>query len=100
MIQAINCPSCGAQLQFDEDQTATNCQYCGSRVSSTGEALPAETQKVIQIDWKTNPIVRLVLLLAIIVFVLPACLGLVATLFGAMISLLAPLIVIILQSIR
>jgi outer membrane protein assembly factor BamB/predicted RNA-binding Zn-ribbon protein involved in translation (DUF1610 family) len=34
-IKSIHCPSCGAPLQVEEDQTLVKCQYCGAQASIT-----------------------------------------------------------------
>ncbi|MBN2003707.1 MAG: PQQ-binding-like beta-propeller repeat protein [Anaerolineae bacterium] len=48
-LNALNCPNCGAPLEFMENQWTTRCNFCGSHVARSEEAVtPDEQERVLR----------------------------------------------------
>ncbi len=96
MVQMIPCPSCGAQLEVQGGQPAIQCPYCGNSVAvpeavaeaaESGQPTPADQKRLLKIG----------LIVLILVFVVPTCIALAASIFGALVGIGAPIVSILLQ---
>ena len=86
MAQTFRCPNCGADIEYTGSGDLTvNCSYCGTVVP-----VPDHIKQAI-LDAKATQnaknIGKYVLIFCIIVFGLPACVGVCATLFGVAASI-------------
>ena len=45
-LDSLNCPNCGATLEFRGRQKTTRCKYCGSVIARPDETLPPQSQPV------------------------------------------------------
>jgi hypothetical protein len=92
--QSFNCPACGAGLDvIEEGATTMECTYCHTSVAIPLELRKPITPKPIQL---TKTQIRWIWIFIIVVFVVPTCLGLIGTLVGVVVSVLAPLLAIFL----
>ncbi len=41
-LNSLNCPNCGAPLEFPQAQWATRCNFCGSHIARSEEAITAD----------------------------------------------------------
>lgn len=46
VLDSLNCPNCGAVLEFKGRQKTTRCKYCGSIIARPDETLPPQSQPV------------------------------------------------------
>ncbi len=97
MIKTFKCPSCGATMSYEGGPEATlTCAFCGS-VAPVPPELRAQAQpdpvhgfathtphphqpftpRRIRVDWQgMNPSVRLWIIILVLIFVVPNCIGL------------------------
>jgi hypothetical protein len=106
MTQLFNCPACGAGLDYEGDSATVECPYCHNSVVVPAEirqpAVASGSDFSLLPDEPPAPAVRQItltpaqkrwiLILIIVCFVLPMCIGVCATLIGV----LAPFIGILL----
>jgi hypothetical protein len=99
-----NCPNCGAQLEYQGGDATFPCQYCGSTVVVPEDLQPAQAQVNLQkmLTWpelRKNRWFKIGVVFFFVVFVLPTCIGLVASLLGITVGIGAPFAAVILQYI-
>ncbi len=96
MAQTIPCPSCGAQLEVQGGRPAIQCSYCGNSVVVPGAvAEAAELEPPTPADQKR--LLKIGLIVLILVFVVPTCIGLAVSILGALVGIGAPIVSILLQ---
>ena len=96
MAQNFACPSCGAQLEVRGGQPAIQCSYCGNSVA-VPEALAeaAVLEQPITEDQKRW--LKIGIIALILIFVVPTCIGLIASVLGALVGIGAPIVSLLLQ---
>jgi DNA-directed RNA polymerase subunit RPC12/RpoP len=114
MSDTFSCSACGASLTFDGgSETSVQCPYCGSTVVVPQELRPAPPSIVQTIDPEEIEIeppelneeqkktlsraTILFIAFIVVVVVLPTCVGLIASFFGVIVSILATVGVTILS---
>jgi hypothetical protein len=99
MPQTFNCPQCGGPLNPPTDGAATmQCTFCNNTVA-VPEALRAAilATQPLSVRWKAlNPNVKLVVILIVVIFVLPTCLGIAGAFLGLIAGIGAPILALIL----
>ncbi len=102
MPMTFNCPDCGAQLEYQGGNSSLVCQYCGNTVVVPADLQQAQAEEEARkmLTWpelRKNRWFQVGVALFVVIFVLPTCLGLVASLFGVAVGVGAPIFAIILQ---
>jgi hypothetical protein len=98
----FNCPTCGAQLEYQGGSSSLVCEYCGNSVVVPEDLQQAQAQEEVRklMTWselRKNRWFQVGVLLFFVIFVLPACIGLVASLLGIAAGVGAPILAVILQ---
>jgi hypothetical protein len=98
----FNCPNCGAQLQYQGGNTALTCQYCGNSVLVPADLQQAHAQEDVRktLTWpelRKNRWFQVGVVLFVLIFVLPACVGVIGSLIGIAAGVGAPILAVILQ---
>jgi DNA-directed RNA polymerase subunit RPC12/RpoP len=102
MPMTFNCPNCGAKQEYLGGNTSLVCQYCGNSVLVPDEIQQAQAQEEARqmLSWpelRKNRWFKVGVVLFIVIFVLPTCLGLVGSLLGIVVGVGAPILAVILQ---
>lgn len=102
MLTTFSCPNCGAQLEYQGGNTSLVCQYCGNTVVVPADLQQAYEQEEVRkmLTWpelRRNRGFQIGVALFLVIFVLPTCVGLAATLLGIVAGFGVPIAAIILQ---
>jgi len=102
MPMKFNCPDCGAQLEYQGGGPSLVCQYCGNTVMVPLELKEAQAEEEARkmLTWpelRKNRWFQIGVALFVVIFVLPTCIGLVASLLGVAVGVGAPIVALILQ---
>ena len=92
MTQTLNCPRCGASLEYPGHGRTMRCSYCGCDVDVPEEFWGAAEAAETASRWK-----KYIILFLILTVGLPTCLGLLATLLGIGGSILAVILPFVLR---
>jgi DNA-directed RNA polymerase subunit RPC12/RpoP len=89
MAIQFNCPRCGAPIQYEGEEANIPCPYCNSPVK-----VPVGTS--LKRWWKSlGPTGKVIFWLVIVLFVLPTCIGLAASIMGGAIGICVPFLAFI-----
>jgi reverse gyrase len=91
---AFACPNCGGQVNDAGDQPTTRCPYC-QNIIPVPEGIRQAIQEQ-QTQKTLSRTMKYILILVIVVFVVPTCTGLVATLIGIVTGVTMPVLSILL----
>jgi DNA-directed RNA polymerase subunit RPC12/RpoP len=102
MPMTFECPYCGARLEYQGENSSLICQYCGNTVIVPAEIQQAHEEEEVRkmLTWpelRRNRWFQVGVVLFIVIFVLPTCIGLAASLLGIVAGIGVPLVAIILQ---
>ena len=118
MAPSFNCPACGAPITLSgEYQESVPCSYCNNVVAVPELLRPAAPPPVTRVEVvmpaapptfetpfqpppqqvqippeEAKKWGRILLIFIIIVFVLPTCIGIAASILGALVGIIAPLL--------
>jgi hypothetical protein len=74
---SMNCPNCGAAVEYDERGRTMKCPYCGSSIE-----IPAELWQPVEEARSASRWKKYLVLFLIVTVGLPTCLGLLGTVLG------------------
>ncbi len=102
MPMTFNCPNCGAQLEYQGGNSAIVCPYCGNSVVVPENLQQAQAQEEVRkmLTWpelRKNHWFQAGVALFFVIFILPTCIGLAASLLGVIVGVGAPIFAVVLQ---
>jgi hypothetical protein len=89
MASNFNCPKCGGANEYTGEETFIHCQFCGSDVPAPSEMV----NQAVQAKFGSKVRVWLIIFM-VVVFVLPACIGVGGSILGFAASILGTIIAI------
>jgi hypothetical protein len=93
MSQTLACPHCGGSLNADGSQPYVTCGYCGNQAPVPDALRQAHLEQ--QTGQAVNRGVRYLIIFLVLVIGVPTCLGIVGSLFAAIVGIAAPIISIL-----
>jgi LSD1 subclass zinc finger protein len=100
MARTLNCPGCGAALEYYGTASPLRCAYCNNLVEVLAELrLEVASVTANQRLKALTPAVKYLLVFVIIVTVIPACISLIGALIGIVAGVGAPILSIFLSFI-
>jgi hypothetical protein len=92
-MQSFDCPNCGGSVPADGSAATVACPFCGNHLIVPEALRQAHTEVEARKAISTTG--RWVIAILLLVIVVPTCLGLGASLLGAVVGILAPLFALV-----